>query len=115
MVLEKYDENTLYLLFVVLCQCFSYYFICAFQVHNTIKNHFYDVDLELTLCSCPEGFGGKFCKHLLVALKNSEPRDSLFTLPKTEFEKKKIFFIATGKLVNENDNWFKPLASDECR
>lgn len=85
------------------------------QVLNINSGKTYSVDLEVGLCSCFEGAGGKFCKHLLVALQNSNVESSLM-LPSTESERRKLFFIATGKQLELQDHWFQPLIhSDECK
>lgn len=66
-----------------------------FEVKNNSKNTIYSVDLDLGICSCPEGDTGKPCKHQIFIATDLKIDLSL-CLPTTENVRKKLHTIATG-------------------
>jgi len=75
-----------------------------YEVKNNQKNTVYHVDLDLGICSCPEGCTGKPCKHQIF-VASSLNVDLTLCLPTNEETRKTLHIIATGSSEIEN-GWY---------
>ncbi|CAH0392667.1 unnamed protein product [Bemisia tabaci] len=73
---------------------------------SSIAGKEYEVDIKNELCDCPEGIGGKFCKHLCSVPAKAEIH--LRNLPSlNDQDKQDILYLATGNV--ENINFYRGL------
>lgn len=80
------------------------YLESIYEVKNNYKNTVYNIDLDLGICSCPEGSTGKPCKHQIF-VASSLNVDLTLCLPTNEETRKKLHIIATGSSEIEN-GWY---------
>lgn len=76
-----------------------------YEVKNNHKNTlYYNIDLDLGICSCPDGSTGKPCKHQIF-VASSLNVDLKLCLSTNEKTRKKLHIIATGSSEIEN-GWY---------
>lgn len=79
----------------------------VYEVFNMKNNKTYEVNADLSVCTCPVGHKGAPCKHFSLIGKHFPVRHILH-LPSTEQEKKDLHFVATG-VHCEKRNWYGAL------
>jgi len=69
-----------------------------FSVVNSATKRKYVVDMVEYFCSCYEGLGGDFCKHIAYVCEMNPDKHHPLQLPLNEENRVKTFVMATGKV-----------------
>ncbi|XP_071959838.1 uncharacterized protein [Antedon mediterranea] len=90
-----------------------------YTVKSGRENTYYNVNMDIGICTCPIGRTGAPCKHQAAIMHKYSIESSNF-LPVQSVDMRKLFYtIATGGDAID-DHWFQPLRSgilqtDNCR